>query len=233
MDDLARAGGRPARDGMALCVDVVVNHTAREHAWAQAALGGRRGHARLLPHVRGPRRSPTPTRRRCPRSSPTSPPAASPTSEELGRWVWTTFNDVPVGPRLLQPRGVRGDGGGDARPRRRRRGRAAPRRGAVPVEAAGHQLPEPARGPPAAAGVPRGAADRRPGGGVQGGGDRRPRATSSRYLGDGRHEGKECDLAYHNVLMVLGWSALPPAAWRLLTQHAAGDAARAARARAG
>ncbi len=29
-----------------------------------------------------------------------------------------------------------------------------------------------------------------------------------RYLGAGRHEGKECDLAYHNVLMVLGWSAL-------------------------
>ncbi len=28
------------------------------------------------------------------------------------------------------------------------------------------------------------------------------------YLGTGRHQGKECDLAYHNVLMVLLWSAL-------------------------
>jgi amylosucrase len=30
----------------------------------------------------------------------------------------------------------------------------------------------------------------------------------ARYLGAGRHEGKECDLAYHNVLMVLLWSSL-------------------------
>src|SRR5919205_351543 len=32
-DDLRAAG-------MALCIDVVLNHTAREHAWAQAAIGG-------------------------------------------------------------------------------------------------------------------------------------------------------------------------------------------------
>ena len=35
-----------------------------------------------------------------------------------------------------------------------------------------------------------------------------------RYLGAGRHEGKECDLAYHNVLMVLLWSALASGGWR-------------------
>ena len=34
------------------------------------------------------------------------------------------------------------------------------------------------------------------------------------YLGVGRHEGKECDLAYHNVLMVLLWSSLASGAWR-------------------
>ena len=44
-----------------------------------------------------------------------------------------------------------------------------------------------------------------------------PRATSSPYLGTGRHEGKECDLAYHNVLMVLLWSALAWGACALLT----------------
>jgi len=38
-----------------------------------------------------------------------------------------------------------------------------------------------------------------------------------RYLGAGRHEGKECDLAYHNVLMVLGWSALASGSAALLT----------------
>jgi amylosucrase len=37
------------------------------------------------------------------------------------------------------------------------------------------------------------------------------------YLGAGRHEGKECDLAYHNVLMVLLWSALASGRVGLLT----------------
>jgi amylosucrase len=37
------------------------------------------------------------------------------------------------------------------------------------------------------------------------------------YLGTGRHEGKECDLAYHNVLMVLLWSALASGRVALLT----------------
>jgi amylosucrase len=37
------------------------------------------------------------------------------------------------------------------------------------------------------------------------------------YLGAGRHEGKECDLAYHNVLMVLLWSALASGRVALLT----------------
>ena len=37
------------------------------------------------------------------------------------------------------------------------------------------------------------------------------------YLGTGRHEGKECDLAYHNVLMVLLWSALAVGRVALMT----------------
>jgi amylosucrase len=37
------------------------------------------------------------------------------------------------------------------------------------------------------------------------------------YLGTGKHEGKECDLAYHNVLMVLLWSALASGRVALLT----------------
>ena len=38
------------------------------------------------------------------------------------------------------------------------------------------------------------------------------------YLGAGRHEGKECDLAYHNVLMVLLWSSLASRRVALMTQ---------------
>ena len=46
-----------------------------------------------------------------------------------------------------------------------------------------------------------------------------------RYLGAGRHEGKECDLAYHNVLMVL---LLERAGLRA---RGAADAARCGRCR--
>ena len=56
--------------------------------------------------------------------------------------------------------------------------------------------------------LPRRDADRRAGRRLQGRGDRlaaRPRRATS---APGAHEGKECDLAYHNVLMVLLWSAL-------------------------
>jgi amylosucrase len=37
------------------------------------------------------------------------------------------------------------------------------------------------------------------------------------YLGTGRHEGKECDLAYNNVLMALLWSALASGRVALMT----------------
>ena len=37
------------------------------------------------------------------------------------------------------------------------------------------------------------------------------------HLGAGRHQGKECDLAYNNVLMVLAWSALASGRVALLT----------------
>ena len=90
---------------------------------------------------------------------------------------------LPVGPRLLQPRRVHGDGAGDARPRDRRRRCAAARRGAVHLEARGHGLPEPAGGARAAGRAARGVPDRRAGDRVQGRGDRgaaRPRAVPAR-----------------------------------------------------
>src|SRR5690349_22807889 len=40
MDDLRDLAADLRAAGMALCIDVVLNHTAREHAWAQAALAG-------------------------------------------------------------------------------------------------------------------------------------------------------------------------------------------------
>src|ERR671911_1465225 len=40
MDDLRALASDLRSAGMALCVDLVLNHTAREHAWARAALAG-------------------------------------------------------------------------------------------------------------------------------------------------------------------------------------------------
>src|SRR4051794_17573053 len=40
MDDLRELAADLRAAGMALCVDVVLNHTAREHPWAQAAIAG-------------------------------------------------------------------------------------------------------------------------------------------------------------------------------------------------
>src|SRR6185503_975703 len=92
MDDL----GALARDlhaaGMALCVDVVVNHTAREHAWARAALDGDAG---KLAYYRtfGDRTEPDAYEATLPEVFPDIAPGNFTYVEELGRWVWTTFND--------------------------------------------------------------------------------------------------------------------------------------------
>ena len=53
------------------------------------------------------------------------------------------------------------------------------------------------------------------------------------YLGTGRHEGKECDLAYNNVLMALMWSALASGRVALMTQQVLDAARRPRPARAG
>ena len=177
----ARAGhdGRPARARAPTCA---------RRAWRCASTS-----SSTTPRASTPGRRPrSPATSACWPSTAPSPTAREPDAYE--RTLPEVFPDIapgnftlgagarplgvddvqrlPVGPRLLEPRGVRRDGGGDARAGERRRRRAAARRGAVPVEAHGDELPEPARGPRAAAGVPRADADRRARGRVQGRGDR-------------------------------------------------------------
>ena len=166
MDDLRALADRPARGR-----DGAVRRPRAQPHRGRARVGARA--AGLLPHVRGPRRSPTPTSARCPRSSPTPRPGASRWSSD-SRWVWTTFNAYQWDLDYTNPDVFVAMASAMLGARRGRRRRPAPGRRAVPVEAAGHQLPEPARGPRAAAGLPRGDADRRARGGLQGRGDRRP-----------------------------------------------------------
>ena len=206
MDDLRALADELRAAGMALCIDVVLNHTAREHPWAQAALGG---DARALAFYRtfADRAQPDAYELTLPEVFPATAPGSftwEPRARALGV---DHLQRLPVGPRLLEPRGFPRDGRGDARAGGRRGRRPAPRRRPLPVEAQGtnsqnqpevHQLLQAFR---AALRIAAPAVAFKAEAIVS------PRDLVG-YLGAGRHQGKECDLAYHNVLMVLRWSAL-------------------------
>ena len=121
--------------GMALCIDVVLNHTAREHAWAQAALAGDARQARATTGRSPDRTEPDAYERTLPEVFPDIAPGNFTWVPELDRWVWTTFNDYQWDLDYTNPEVFRAMAEVDARPRGRRRRRAAPRRRAVPVEA--------------------------------------------------------------------------------------------------
>ena len=213
MDDLRALAADLHARGMALCVDLVLNHTAREHAWAQAALAGdarRRdyyltfpdrelpdAYERTLPEVfpdiapgqlhlcAGARRAGC--GRRSTRSSGTSTTRNPPVFREMAEVVLGLAN---AGVDVLRLDAARSCGSGSA-PTARTSRRCT--RSLQALRAVG-RIAAPAVGFKAEAIV--------------------APAQLVAYLGTGRHEGKECDLAYNNVLMALLWSALARAARR-------------------
>jgi amylosucrase len=215
MDDLRALAGDLHRDGMALCVDVVVNHTAREHPWAQAAVAGdtdKLAFYRTFPD----REEPDAYERTLPEVFPDIAPGSFTYSEELRRWVWTTFNEFQwdldyTNPAVFQAMAetmLELSNAGvdvlrlDAVPFLwKRRGTDSQNQPEV------HHLLQAFRAALRIAA---------PGVAFKAEAIVSPRELV-RYLGAGRHEGKECDLAYHNVLMVLGWSALASGDVALLT----------------
>jgi amylosucrase len=78
--------------GMALCVDLVLNHTAREHAWAQKALAGD-PHYRDFYLVFPDRTQPDAFERTLPDIFPELAPGSFTYVDELDGWVWTTFRE--------------------------------------------------------------------------------------------------------------------------------------------
>jgi hypothetical protein len=140
---------------------------------------------RLLLQLRRTANSPMPMSGRCPRSFRTRPRAASPSCP---RWPAAVAGSgppstLPVGPELRQPGGVPRDAGHHVLPGQPGHRRAAAGCGALPVEAPRHRLPEPAGGLPAHSGLSRAAADRGPGGHLQGRGHRAAATTCVRYIG--------------------------------------------------
>jgi len=216
MDDLRELARELRAHGMALCVDVVLNHTAREHAWAQAALAGDPG---KLAYYRtfADRTEPDAYERTLPDVFPDIAPRSFTWEPQLERWVWTTFNAYQwdldyTNPEVFRATaevvlGLAGAGVDvlrlDAVPFLwKRLGTDCQNQPEV------HQILQALRA------MARIAA---PAVGFKAEAIVAP-AQLVTYLGTGRHEGKECDLAYNNVLMALLWSALASGRVALMTR---------------
>jgi len=91
MADLERLAGALQERGINLCLDFVLNHTAAEHVWAQRAVAGDPAYAdRYLTFP--DRELPAAFERTLPEVFPATAPGNFTWQEQAGRWVWTTFN---------------------------------------------------------------------------------------------------------------------------------------------
>jgi amylosucrase len=91
VDDL-RALARCMRDnGISLCVDLVLNHVAREHAWAVAAREGDERYRGYF-HIYPDRTVPDAVDATVPDVFPDFAPGNFTWDDDLSGWVWTTFN---------------------------------------------------------------------------------------------------------------------------------------------
>jgi amylosucrase len=212
LTELARA---LRAEGMALCIDVVLNHTASEHAWALAGVGG--DEAMLARYRTFPdRTAPDLYERTLPEVFPDNAPGNFTWVPGLDRWVWTTFNTYQWDLDYTNPDVFRAMA--EAMLNLATAGVDVLRLDAVPFlwkrpgtdcqnQPEVHDILQALR---AAMRIAAPAVAFKAEAIVS------PRQLVD-YLGTGRHEGKECDLAYHNTLMVQLWSALASGRVALMT----------------
>ncbi|HYA51077.1 MAG TPA: alpha-amylase family protein [Streptosporangiaceae bacterium] len=91
MADLEALAGDLRERGIALCVDLVLNHTAREHEWARKAVAGEPAYREMY-LVYPDRTQPDAYERTLPEVFPDTAPGSFTKVPGLG-WVWTTFHD--------------------------------------------------------------------------------------------------------------------------------------------
>ena len=91
VDDLRELATLLRRNGISLCLDLVLNHVAREHAWAAAAWAGDDTFRRYF-HVFPDRVMPDEYERTLPEVFPDFAPGNFTWDPDLDGWVWTTFN---------------------------------------------------------------------------------------------------------------------------------------------
>ena len=90
MADLQALAGDLHRRDMVLCVDLVLNHTAREHEWARKAVAGEPGYREMY-LIYPDRTEPDRYERTLPQVFPDTAPGNFTRLPGLG-WVWTTFH---------------------------------------------------------------------------------------------------------------------------------------------
>jgi amylosucrase len=92
MDDLEALAGQLRRRGISLCIDLVCNHTAKDHAWAQAAMLGDETYQDY--YLMFPDRTlPDHYERTLPEIFPEFAPGNFSYYPQIDKWVWTTFNE--------------------------------------------------------------------------------------------------------------------------------------------
>ncbi len=90
-DDLRELTSALRESGISLCLDLVLNHVAREHEWAQRARAGEQRYRDYF-HVFPDREQPDAYERTLPEVFPDFAPGSFSHDDELDAWVWTTFN---------------------------------------------------------------------------------------------------------------------------------------------
>ena len=211
-------------NGMNMCIDFVLNHTAKEHEWARKAYAGDPDYLDYY-FAYDDRTVPDAFERTLPEVFPDFAPGNFTWYDGMagtpGKWVWTTFNEFQWDLNYTNPAVFRGmvenilflaNKGVDIL-----RIDAAPfiwkRLGTdCQNQPEVHDLLQAFRGVVrivAPAMIFKAEAIVSPGKLVP-------------YLGVGRHSGKECELAYNNSLMVLLWSSLASRKVAVMTHSLAG-----------
>lgn len=90
-DDLAALADELHSRGISLCVDLVLNHVAREHEWAVRARAGEQRYRDFF-RLFADRTGPDAYERTLPEVFPDFAPGSFTFDDELDAWVWTTFN---------------------------------------------------------------------------------------------------------------------------------------------
>ncbi|WP_380167554.1 alpha-amylase family protein [Jannaschia sp. R86511] len=90
-EDLSRLADTLHERGMSLCVDLVLNHVAREHEWARRARAGEERYRRFF-RLFDDRTGPDAYEATLPEVFPDFAPGSFTFDDELDAWVWTTFN---------------------------------------------------------------------------------------------------------------------------------------------